>query len=72
MTDKKFWNLVDHYEENGAVTKNEINDLICDIFYENNNDLDESLADLTLFNYDGISLEEVLNLAKEKHAILII
>lgn len=56
MDDKKFWDIADMYEEadkegQSYVPAKDIKKLVRDVFEANNHDYDESLADISLFQF---------------------
>ena len=56
MTDKQFWDIADAYEAEDKegqpyVPAKDIKKLVQSIFETNNHDYDESLADLSLFQF---------------------
>lgn len=56
MTDKQFWDIADMYESQDKdgqsyVSAKDIKKLVRVVFETNNHDYDESLADLSLFQF---------------------
>ena len=53
MSDKKFWKIMDRYEVNGIIPKDNYDLLIHDVCKENDYDYDESIADMQLCRFKG-------------------
>ena len=69
MTDKQFWDIADMYESQDKdgqsyVAAKDIKNLVRAIFETNNHDYDESLADLSLFQFKVDSTRAVNYLDK--------
>lgn len=77
MTDEKFWQLADKYEQSYNYHKGEepfvlvkdAEDLAIEIIRTNNYDFDESLADFELFNFRGHEESALKKFNKAKRAM---